>query len=89
MSRKSPRAYNCTAQITSYLEKSTKYGEKFAVEIESRLALDTLRKVAAKFPLCDIYFTIYVLVNALFDSRTETQRNIFFQIEIKNKIESW
>ncbi|EFN72031.1 hypothetical protein EAG_13983 [Camponotus floridanus] len=31
------------------IEKSTKYGEKFAVEIESRLALDMLRKVAAKF----------------------------------------
>lgn len=44
MSRKSPRAYNCTAQIMSYPEKRAKYGEKFAAEIESRLALDTSRK---------------------------------------------
>lgn len=85
-SRKLPRANNCTVQITSYLEKSTKYGEKFAVEIESRLALDMLRKVAAKFPLCDIYFMMYGLVNVLFDSRIETQRNISSQMETKNEI---
>lgn len=82
-----PQAYNCTVQITSYLEKSTKYGEKFAVEIESRLALDMLRKVAAKFSLYDIYFMIYGLVNVLFDSRIETQRNIFSQMETKNEVD--
>lgn len=44
-----------------------------------------LRKVAAKFARY-IYFMMYGLVNVLFDSRIETQRNIFSQMETKNEI---
>lgn len=54
MPRKSPRAHNRTAQ-TSYPEKRSKLREKFVVEIESRLALDTLRKVTAKYAVWYVF----------------------------------